>query len=175
MVISFSTRLKEPHKQFNGLAHDQTPTSHCTQQTRTVFTVSVLETPTTRVQVLASQTRTAMDLLLLSELISISHLATTLLPVSKTTRKTPSSLQMETALKDGSTLLTCSMKFTGTHPSLLADGLQVKANNLSFSLTVTQLVTVCTPISSPDGIFQPFNRSLTTVMLVILVWISALA
>jgi len=108
------------------------------------------------VRVSDSQTGTVTDMPLLFERISTSHLATTLPPVSMTTRTIWLSQPRVTALRAGFTFLTCSMRFTGTLPNLPTNGLRDKESSLSFSPMVTQLATVSmvTLYEHPSPLFQ---------------------
>jgi len=162
-------------RQFHGPAHAprRVRTSLCTLSTRTDFTVLVSKIPATKVQVSDSQTRTVMVMLLLFEQTSISHLATTLPPVSTTTRTTWLSQLRVTAPRAGSTFLTCSMRYTGTLPSLPISGLQDKESSRSFSPMEIPPATVSTLISSLDGTSQLCSKSSITVTPAPRVWTNA--
>jgi len=137
--------------QFNGLAPDQAPLSHCTRPTQMVSMVSVSRIHTTRVQVLGSPIRTATDTLPLSELIFTSHHAGTPRKVSPTTRPTWHGPPRATALLVTCMFLISSTKSIGIHRSSPVAGLQAKAPSLLSSPMVIRLGMVFTGTSSLVG------------------------
>jgi hypothetical protein len=139
-----------------------------------VSMVLVFKIQTTRVQVSDSQTRIVMDTLPLSALISTSLHATTQQLVLQTTRRTCNTQPTVIAHRDGFMFPICFMRFTGTPPSSLTDGLKDKVTNHLFFPMVIQLDTLFTVISLLAGTSMLFNKLSTTAMLVTVEWINAL-
>lgn len=130
--------------QCNGRALDRTPTSHFTQPTQMASMVLEFKTLVTQAPVLASQIKTVMDMLLLSELIFTSHPVMILAKDWTLTRRTCNSQLTETARRVGFILLISSMRSTGTPPYSRMSGHRAKENSLLSLPTETPLATLST-------------------------------
>jgi hypothetical protein len=132
--------------QYNGLALAQMKAPRCTPPTPMVSTASGSRIHRTEVQVLVSQTRTAMGTRLHCELIFTSLPATTHPRITPNGKPTWSSQPMETALRVGLIILISSWKPTGTPPSSKMNGHQVKESNHSSFPKAIQPATASMPI-----------------------------
>jgi hypothetical protein len=130
--------------QSNGHVHAQKPPTPSTRLILTVCTVLVFKILETRVLVLASQTRTAMVMLLPFAPISISHHAIIPRKDLMPTRRTCNSQPTATAPRVGSTHLISSTRSTGTPHCSQMSGLPTKELNPSCFPTAILPAIVCT-------------------------------
>lgn len=122
----------------------------------------VLSIQTTKAPVSASQMSTATAMPRHYAPISTSHHAITPPRASITTRRIwhfpPRAETCRTVLRAGFTRRIYSMRCTGTRPCSQICGLKAKALNRSSWPTVIKQDTLCTAISSVDGMSRLFSR-----------------